>query len=105
MNFSFSAGATGRQAGVQFPLGGAEFREEQPLPDSGVRLLRVHREALPEEQAPLHAAPFMAIAGIWRETKADRPPTFAMLTTEPGPDVAPYHDRQVVVLRPPDWAH
>ena len=27
-----------------------------------------------------------------------------MLTTAPGPDVAPYHDRQVVVLRPPDWA-
>lgn len=26
-----------------------------------------------------------------------------MLTTAPGPDVAPYHDRQVVVLRPADW--
>lgn len=23
---------------------------------------------------------------------------FAMLTTVPGPDVAPYHDRQIVVL-------
>lgn len=31
---------------------------------------------------------------------------FAMLTTEPGPDMAPYHARQVVVLRPDqalDW--
>jgi putative SOS response-associated peptidase YedK len=27
-----------------------------------------------------------------------------MLTTAPGPDVAPYHNRQVVVLRPEDWA-
>lgn len=27
-----------------------------------------------------------------------------MLTTEPGPDIAPYHSRQVVVLRPGDWA-
>ena len=26
-----------------------------------------------------------------------------MLTTAPGPDVAPYHDRQIVVLRPADW--
>ena len=26
-----------------------------------------------------------------------------MLTTAPGADVAPYHDRQVVVLRPADW--
>ena len=30
---------------------------------------------------------------------------FTMLTTEPGPDIAPYHDRQVVVLKPGDWAH
>ncbi len=27
-----------------------------------------------------------------------------MLTTEPGPDVALYHYRQVVVLRPEEWA-
>jgi putative SOS response-associated peptidase YedK len=26
-----------------------------------------------------------------------------MLTTEPGPDVAPYHNRQVVVLARKDW--
>lgn len=47
-------------------------------------------------------APFLAIAGLWREGK-DGAPAFTMLTTEPGPDVAPYHDRQVVVLAPPDW--
>jgi putative SOS response-associated peptidase YedK len=27
-----------------------------------------------------------------------------MLTTSPGPDVESYHSRQVVVLRPEDWA-
>jgi putative SOS response-associated peptidase YedK len=27
-----------------------------------------------------------------------------MLTTEPGPDVAPYHNRQIVVLNREDWA-
>jgi putative SOS response-associated peptidase YedK len=26
-----------------------------------------------------------------------------MLTTEPGPDVAPYHGRQVAVLQPDQW--
>jgi putative SOS response-associated peptidase YedK len=52
----------------------------------------------------LKGAPFMAIAGLWRETGGDGPPAFAMLTTAPGPDVAPYHDRQVAVLRPEDWA-
>jgi putative SOS response-associated peptidase YedK len=27
-----------------------------------------------------------------------------MLTTSPSEDVAPWHDRQVVVLRPSDWS-
>jgi putative SOS response-associated peptidase YedK len=49
-------------------------------------------------------APFIAIAGIWREGEGNQPPAFTMLTTEPGPDVSPYHNRQVVVLRPRDWA-
>lgn len=47
----------------------------------------------------------MGIAGLWREGADGEPGSFAMLTTEPGPDIAPYHDRQVVVLRPADWAH
>jgi hypothetical protein len=47
----------------------------------------------------------MAIAGIWREGADASPPAFAMLTIAPRPDVEPYHDRQVVVLRPADWAH
>jgi len=50
-------------------------------------------------------APMMAIAAIWKQPSADAPPCFAMLTTEPGPDVAPYHGRQIVVLRPEDWPH
>ena len=29
---------------------------------------------------------------------------FTLLTTEPGPDVAPIHNRQVVVLDRADWA-
>lgn len=52
----------------------------------------------------LGGAPFLAIAGLWRDGEGNQPPAFTMLTTEPGPDVAPYHDRQVVVLRPERWA-
>lgn len=52
----------------------------------------------------LNGAPFLAIAGLWREGH-DGSRAFTMLTTDPGPDVAPFHDRQVVVLRPSDWAH
>jgi putative SOS response-associated peptidase YedK len=52
----------------------------------------------------LAGAPFMVIAGLWREGQGNQPPAFTMLTTEPGPDVAPYHNRQVAVLRPEHWA-
>ena len=52
----------------------------------------------------LNDAPFLAIAGIYRDGELGKPPNFTMLTTAPGPDVAPYHDRQIVVLRPADWA-
>jgi putative SOS response-associated peptidase YedK len=45
----------------------------------------------------------MAIAGLWRDTDGGRP-AFTMLTTAPAQDVRPYHDRQVAVLRPEDWA-
>lgn len=27
-----------------------------------------------------------------------------MLTMEPGPDIAPYHDRQIVILEQESWA-
>jgi putative SOS response-associated peptidase YedK len=47
----------------------------------------------------------MAIAGLWREGEGNQPPTFTMLTTEPGQDVAPIHNRQVVVLRSEYWRH
>jgi putative SOS response-associated peptidase YedK len=52
----------------------------------------------------LEGASWMAIAALWRDGVEGEPPSFALLTTDPSPDVAPYHDRQVVVLRPRDWA-
>lgn len=44
----------------------------------------------------------IAIAGLVRNTP-DVGEAFTMLTSEPGPDVAPYHSRQVVVLPQSDW--
>ena len=51
----------------------------------------------------LKGSPITAIAGIWQQGQGNHPPSFAMLTTSPGPDVEPIHNRQVVVLRPQDW--
>ena len=44
----------------------------------------------------------IAIAGLWRESGGVGE-AFTMLTTEPGPDVAPYHGRQIIVLPPDRW--
>ena len=45
-----------------------------------------------------------AIAGTWRSGAAGGEDAWTMLTCAPGPDVAPYHDRQVVVLGLEKWA-
>jgi len=40
---------------------------------------------------------FFAIAGLVRDGR------FTLLTTAPGPDIAPYHDRQIAILPRKDW--
>lgn len=45
---------------------------------------------------------WFCIAGLWRAT-AEVGEAYTMLTTAPGPDVAPYHSRQIVVLERADW--
>jgi putative SOS response-associated peptidase YedK len=44
----------------------------------------------------------IGIAGLLRDDPG-RGEAFTMLTTEPGPDVVPYHSRQVALLRPEHW--
>lgn len=39
------------------------------------------------------------LAGIWRPAARGWPEAFAVLTTEANPDLAPFHDRQLAVLR------
>ena len=47
---------------------------------------------------------WFCFAGLWRPAANGLPESFTLLTTEPGPDVAPIHNRQVVVLDRADWA-
>lgn len=46
--------------------------------------------------------PIFMIAGITR-TVPEHGECFSMLTVDPGPDIAPYHPRQIVVLGRDDW--
>jgi putative SOS response-associated peptidase YedK len=45
---------------------------------------------------------WFCIAGLWRPMP-EGGAAFTMLTIEPGPDVAPIHNRQIVVLKRADW--
>ncbi|MBV8688083.1 MAG: SOS response-associated peptidase family protein [Alphaproteobacteria bacterium] len=51
----------------------------------------------------LAGEPWFCIAGLWRSAP-DVGEAFTMLTTPPGPDVAPFHNRQVAVLTRDKWA-
>lgn len=51
----------------------------------------------------LTGEPWFCFAGLWREATSSAPESFTLLTTPPGPDVAPIHGRQMAVLRRPDW--
>jgi len=46
--------------------------------------------------------PWFCIAGICRSDKHVGE-AFTMLTMPPGPDIAPYHDRQIAILDRADW--
>jgi len=46
--------------------------------------------------------PWFCIAGLWRTSEAGE--AFTLLTMAPGPDIAPYHDRQIAILDRARWA-
>jgi len=46
---------------------------------------------------------WFCFAGLWRPMPGGAGEAFTLLTTEPGPDVAPIHDRQMVILERVDW--
>lgn len=51
----------------------------------------------------LKEAELFGIAGLWRADSAVGE-AFTMLTCAPAPDVAPYHDRSIVIVPPAEWS-
>jgi putative SOS response-associated peptidase YedK len=61
----------------------------------------------PTDPAPVirrRGQEWFCFAGFWRAAPDGAGEAVTLLTTEAGPDVAPIHDRQVVVLDRADWA-
>ncbi len=105
MNFSFPP--TGRGGPVfNFRSEGRQFANSKRclIPASAFFEFTGKKYPKAKHRFTLNDATFLAIAGIWREGQGNHPAAFTMLTTMPGRDVEPYHNRQVVVLRPENWA-
>lgn len=49
------------------------------------------------------AAPFFCFAGTWQPATPDWPAAFAALTVDACPDIAPFQDRHMAVVREEDW--
>ncbi|GLS41720.1 DUF159 family protein [Mesorhizobium tianshanense] len=106
MNFSFPPSGPRGGPVFNFRSEGRDFTDSKRclIPASGFYEFTGKKYPKTKHRFSLVGAPFMAIAGLWREAQGNHPASFTMLTTSPGPDVAPYHDRQVVVLQPDNWA-
>ncbi|MEH2512222.1 putative SOS response-associated peptidase YedK [Nitrobacteraceae bacterium AZCC 1564] len=106
MNFSFPPSSPRAGPVFNFRSEGRNFEKSNRclIPASAFFEFTGRKYPKAKHRFTLNGGPFLAIAGIWREGK-NGAPAFTMLTTEPSPDVEPYHNRQVVVLKPEDWAH
>jgi putative SOS response-associated peptidase YedK len=105
MNFSFPPSGPRGGPVFNFKSEGRRFDKSNRclIPASAFFEFTGKRYPKAKHRFTLRGSPFLAIAGIWRDGKGDAPPAFTMLTTEPSPDVAPYHNRQIVILHPDDW--
>lgn len=106
MNFSFPPSGPRGGPVFNFRSEGRDFADSKRclIPASGFYEFTGKKYPKTKHRFSLIGAPFMAIAGLWRDAHGNHPASFTMLTTSPGPDVAPYHDRQVVVLQPENWS-
>jgi len=106
MTFSFPPGRPGGAPVFNFRSDGRHFDKSNRclVPASAFFEFTGKKYPKAKHRFALKRSPITAIAAISREGQGNQPPSFAMLTTAPGPDVAPYHNRQVVVLSPEDWA-
>lgn len=103
MRWSFPAGRPGGKPVFNFRSEGRSFEKSQRclIPASAFYEFTGTTYPKTRHRFTLAGEPFFCIAGIWRMIESE--PMFTMLTTAPGPDVEPYHERQVAVLPPPDW--
>ncbi|KRB80610.1 hypothetical protein ASE00_16310 [Sphingomonas sp. Root710] len=106
MRWSFPPVRPGGKPAFNFRSDGRHFSKEQRIIIPATAFFEFTGPKSPKSKWRFSLADSgaLGIAGIWRAGSAGDPDVFTMLTTAPGPDIQPYHDRQIVVLPPEDWA-
>jgi putative SOS response-associated peptidase YedK len=106
MRWSFPSPRPGGKPAFNFRSEGRHFTREQRvvIPASAFFEFTGTKSPKSKWRFSLSDGSPLGIAGIWRAGGAEGPDLFTMLTTGPGPDIERFHDRQIVILPPRDWA-
>ncbi|MCB1550187.1 MAG: SOS response-associated peptidase family protein, partial [Hyphomicrobiaceae bacterium] len=91
MNFSFPPSGPKGGPVFNFRSEGRSFANSNRclIPASGFFEFTGKKYPKKKHRFTLGGQPFLAIAGLWREAEGNHPQNFTMLTTSPGPDIAP----------------
>jgi putative SOS response-associated peptidase YedK len=87
-----------RSEGRRFPVGRCLIPADGFYEFTGTKYPKSKWLFTPTEGSDLFGGELFCIAGLVRDDR------FTMLTSEPGPDIAPYHNRQIVILPRDQWA-
>lgn len=107
--YEFTDAAASGGAALSLPL---HEQRAPPSPRRGAGKKDKWLFTLDERDTDRPAPGLFCVAGLWRAgveigSRATGPATgeaFTMLTCEPGPDIAPYHSRQIVLMPRARWA-
>lgn len=104
MTWGFPSANRGRAPVFNFKSEGCRFGESRRclIPASAFFEFTGSKAPKSKWRFAWQNSPVLAVAGLWRPGGAGAAESFTMLTTVPGPDIEPYHDRQIVVFAPRD---
>lgn len=103
MRWGFSSQRPGGPPVFNFRSEGRDFMKSKRCVIPASAFFEFTGKASPKSKwrFELKGSPLLGVAGLWREDEAGM--AFTMLTTSPGKDVAPYHDRQIAVMPARNW--
>ena len=105
LRWGFPASAPKGRPVINFKSEGRRFAESRRclVPASHFYEFKGTKAPKAKYKFTLAGEPWFCFAGLWRPGSGDVPDSFTLLTTAPGPDVAPIHQRQMIVLRRDQW--